>query len=265
MKTALKKILYQEIIPLIQALVIVVILNAFVFMLFYVPTGSMKNTILEGDYLFGTKYSYGYSKFSFPFNLNLFDGKIFNSSPNRGDVIILVPKFDENIKYIKRVIGIGGDKIQVINDIVYLNDQELVRKYIKTEVEDGISYDIYEEFLEHISYNIRQISNKPLHEKQKFNNIEFVIPENAVFVMGDNRDDSRDSRYDLSYVDNDRIIAKIHFMYFSNSCALFPTIPELHKIRCSKTNYDEDANFFVSIYNWFKNIRYNRMFKQLKN
>src|SRR6202011_1591151 len=114
----------------IHALLIAFVIRTFLFQPFNIPSGSMRDTLLIGDYLFVSKYSYGYSHFSFPFSPNLFPGRIFSSEPQRGDVVVFRLPKDDSIDYIKRVIGLPGDRIQMIDGLLHINGQPVKRERI---------------------------------------------------------------------------------------------------------------------------------------
>ncbi len=112
---------------IVQALLLALIVRTFLFQPFNIPSGSMKDTLLVGDYLFVSKYSYGYSRFSFPFGLGPFSGRIWSAEPERGDVAVFKLPTDTSIDYIKRVIGLPGDTIQVIEGVVHINGEPVKR------------------------------------------------------------------------------------------------------------------------------------------
>src|SRR5262245_65271888 len=113
---------------IVHALIIALVIRTFLFQPFNIPSGSMKSTLLVGDYLFVSKYSYGYSHYSFPFSPPLFSGRIFGSEPQRGDVIVFRLPRDDSTDYIKRVIGLPNDKIQVKEGLLYINNVPVERK-----------------------------------------------------------------------------------------------------------------------------------------
>jgi signal peptidase I len=121
---------------LIQAVAIAIVIRVFLFQPFNIPSGSMIPTLLIGDYLFVSKYSYGYSKYSFPFGMNLFDGRVFSSDPDRGDVIVFKTPRDNSTDYIKRLVGLPGDRIQMIGGVLHVNGQPVKRERVADIVED---------------------------------------------------------------------------------------------------------------------------------
>ena len=114
-----------------QALLIALVIRTFLFQPFNIPSGSMKATLLVGDYLFVSKYSYGYSRYSFPFGIIPFSGRIFRAPPERGDIVVFKLPKDNSTDYIKRVIGLPGDKIQMIDGVLNINGKPIKRERIE--------------------------------------------------------------------------------------------------------------------------------------
>src|SRR6266496_3647030 len=123
----------------IHALLIALVIRTFLFQPFNIPSGSMKATLLVGDYLFVSKYSYGYSHYSFPLSPPLFSGRIFGSPPERGDVVVFRLPKDDSTDYIKRVIGLPGDRIQMIDGMLHINGQPVRRERVEdfVDTEEG--------------------------------------------------------------------------------------------------------------------------------
>src|SRR5215471_1011978 len=122
---------------IIHALIIALVIRTFLFQPFNIPSGSMKETLLVGDYLFVSKFSYGYSHYSFPLSPPLFSGRIWSGSPQRGDVVVFRLPKDDSVDYIKRVIGLPGDRIQMINGLLHINGEPVKRE----RIEDLVSTD----------------------------------------------------------------------------------------------------------------------------
>ena len=184
---------------------------------FFIPSGSMRDTLREGDYLFATKYSYGYSKHSFLFFTPEFlKGRILASDPQRGDIIIMRPPHNMDTRYIKRLIGIPGDKIQMVSGILYINDKPIEREYVgKITNENGEEYKRYLEVLPNgVKYYAQYSLARPYHGSLDSTQA-FHVPEGHYFFMGDNRNESKDSRVDLGFVPFENLIAKAQFIFFS--------------------------------------------------
>ena len=199
---------------------IAVIIRTFLLEPFNIPSGSMIPTLLVGDYLFVEKYSYGYSRYSFPFSPDLFSGRIFGSVPHRGDVMVFRYPPDPSIDYIKRVIGLPGDKVQVQNGQLYINGTEVPRTPDGTFVDDesGISMALrrYREVLpgsDHAGPVTHDIL-KATDQGQANNTGVYTVPPNELFVMGDNRDNSADSRF-WGFVPMQNLVGKAEFIFFS--------------------------------------------------
>lgn len=232
------------------------LIRTFVMELFFVPSGSMKATLLENDYIFSTKYSYGYSRYSLPFSPNLFSGRILKSEPQRGDVIIFRPPNNMHIRYIKRLIGLPGDKIQIINDLIYINGKAIERA--AAGVYESESGKVYKKFIETLPNGVSYFSYK-LHETQNCVVEEapvFEVPEGEYFFLGDNRDESSDSRMALGYVPLENFIAKARFIIFS-------TKEKLWKNDIALIDQIFDIHSWLRVGDWITSIRFHRLFKPL--
>lgn len=221
-KISKTKAAWQEVKSFTYIILFALCIRVFIFEPFHIPSGSMRKTLIEGDYVFSTKYNYGYSKHSFLISPNIFSGRIFSSQPNRGDVIIFRPPHMMEIRYIKRLIGLPGDKIEIKDSIVYINDKELKREFKKEYIEDGIGFKDYtEELPSGYKYNVRYIDPQKApaiyanHLRRANNAGPFYVPADHYFFMGDNRDQSGDSRFELGYVPFENFISKTQFVFFS--------------------------------------------------
>jgi signal peptidase I len=207
---------WETVSVVIQALILALVLRTFLFQPFNIPSGSMKPTLLVGDYLFVSKYSYGYSKYSFPFSPNLFSGRIWGGEPERGDVIVFRPPNQLNTDFIKRLVGLPGDKIQLKDSVVYLNGAPIDRKQSGTFSEqtfrESLSVPIYQETLASgLSY--QTIDTQPGNRSDNTN--EYTVPEGHYFFMGDNRDNSDDSRYSVGFVPYENLVGKAQVIFLS--------------------------------------------------
>ena len=186
---------------------------------FNIPSGSMIPTLLVGDYLFVSKYSYGYSRYSFPLSLAPFDGRIFEMPPKRGDVAVFRQPQNESIAFIKRIVGLPGDRIQVVNGVLRINDVAVKRdrKGFAT-ASDGynlIRFTVYQETLPNgKSYMIQERSDDDLLD----NTNVFLVPERHYFMIGDNRDNSRDSRTtSVGMVPAENLVGRAERLFFSHN------------------------------------------------
>lgn len=247
------KYIKSELQSLTLVILLAFIIRVFFVELFYVPTGSMKGTILEGDYIFSTKYDYGYSIYSIPFHPNIFEGRVFNCPPKRGDVIIMRPPHNMQERYIKRLIGFPGDKIEIKNDLIYINDFPIDRSEVGPYVaEDNIEYIKFREILpNNITYFSYKLKNQPSHFHTDTSNYgPKIIESGKYFFLGDNRDNSGDSRYQLGTVDSKNFIAKGRFILFSTKVLL----------------WDSSFSFIDQVSrlgDWILSIRFNRLFNSL--
>ena len=241
-----KNIIIDNIKTLFYALVIAIIIRSLFIQPFYIPSSSMEPTLLIGDRLFVTKYSYGYSKHSFPFSPPIIKGRVLSNSPKTGDVIVFKTPADNRTDYIKRLIGLPGDKIQFINGDLFLNNNQILKsKVSKSDIiycgKQSIEVDTFEEKLP--NYKI----HKSVYLKNySFQNSDaFIVPEKHYFFLGDNRDCSKDSRYltSVGYVHEDNLVGKAQFIFFSSDFRI--------------------ASIFYFL-KWDKTFRYDRFFKRIK-
>ncbi|MBN9669814.1 signal peptidase I [Roseibium aggregatum] len=211
--------LYETVKVVVQALLLALIVRTFLFQPFNIPSGSMKDTLLIGDYLFVSKYSYGYSRFSFPFGLAPFSGRFFASEPERGDVAVFKLPTDTSTDYIKRVIGLPGDTIQVIEGIVHINGKPVKRERIDDYIEQSPSGAVrrvprYRETLPNgVSYDTLDLTSNGMLDNTR----EYEVPEGSYFMMGDNRDNSVDSRVlnKVGYVPFENFMGRAEILFFS--------------------------------------------------
>jgi len=193
---------------------------------FNIPSGSMIPTLQIGDFVFVSKYSYGYSHFSMPFAPPLFSGRIFGSYPHRGDVVVFRNTRDTSQDWIKRVIGLPGDHIQVKQGQLYINGTEVPRTAEGDyETSDGNgTHMLAQEYLEALpngpKHNILKYSDDERNvsgELDVNNTDEYVVPDGHLFMMGDNRDNSEDSRFmnALGFVPLENVIGRAQFIFFS--------------------------------------------------
>lgn len=198
---------------IVQALLLAVILRTLFFQPFSIPSGSMKDTLLVGDYLFVSKFSYGYSKYSLPFAPDLFDGRIWSSEPERGDIAVFKFPPNPNIDYIKRVIGLPGDKIQMKEGALFINGEPVKRERgpLFTDDETG---QIVQSYIETLPNGVTY-STLDVNDSSTDNTRVFEVPEGHYFMMGDNRDNSSDSRLSVGFVPLENFVGKASVIFFS--------------------------------------------------
>ena len=202
----------------VQALLIALVFRTFLFQPFSIPTGSMTPTLLIGDYLLVSKFSYGYSQYSFPFSPPLFEGRVAAmGEPERGDIAVFRLPRDPKLDYIKRVVGLPGDTVQMRDGQLYLNGEAVPRERAGTYLAqntfgDPIEVPIYLETLPNgVSYQTLDADPSGPGDDTR----EFVVPEGHYFMMGDNRDNSADSRFTVGMVPLENFVGKAQIIFFS--------------------------------------------------
>jgi len=241
-----KKFFIENIKTLFYALIIAIIIRSLLIQPFYIPSSSMEPNLLVGDRLFVTKYSYGYSKHSFPFSPPLFKGRILESKPERGDVIVFKTPADNRTDYIKRLIGLPGDQIQFIESNLYINNNEVLKSRISNKDliycgSKKINVFTFEESLP----NGKLYNSVYLKDYSFQNSDKFIVPEDHYFFLGDNRDCSKDSRFltSVGYVHKDNLVGKAQFIFFSS---------------------DKTIGSIFSFWKWNKSIRLDRFLKKIR-
>jgi signal peptidase I len=239
-----KQIIIDNIKTIFYALIIAVIIRSLLIQPFYIPSSSMEPNLVIGDRLFVTKYSYGYSKHSFPFSPPIFNNRFFFTPPKTGDIVVFKTPADNRTDYIKRLIGLPGDIIQFIDGDLYINNNQIFRSIVsKSDViycSEKINVNTYVERLpngkEHKSVYLKSFSYQ--------NSDKFKVPEKHYFFLGDNRDCSKDSRYlnSVGYVHQDNLVGKARFIFFSSDFRL---------------------GSIFAFWKWHKTIRFDRFFKIL--
>ena len=240
-----KKFFIDNLKTLFYALIIALVIRSFIIQPFYIPSSSMEPNLLVGDRLFVTKYSYGYSKHSFPFSQPIFNNRFFFIKPNRGDVIVFKTPTDNRTDYIKRLIGLPGDKIQFIDSNIYLNSSEILKS--KTSEKDIIYCG--DKIIDVFTFE-EKLPNGKMHKTVYLKNFTFknsdvfTVPNNHYFFLGDNRDCSKDSRFltSVGYVHEDNLVGKARFIFFSS---------------------DRSVGSIFAFWKWNKSIRFDRFFKKI--
>ena len=240
-----KNFFKENIKTLLYALIIAIVIRSLVIQPFYIPSSSMEPNLLVGDRLFVTKYSYGYSKHSFPFSPKIFEGRVFFSKPQIGDVVVFKTPADNRTDYIKRLIGLPGDQIKFIDSNLYINNSEVLKSNIsKNDIiycgKQRINVFTFEELLPNgKKYRTVYLKDFPFQ-----NSDPFIVPEDHYFFLGDNRDCSKDSRFlsTVGYVHKDNLVGKAQFIFFSS---------------------DKSKGSIFSFWKWNRSIRFERFFKRI--
>ncbi len=225
MEKAQKKGFWSNFWGLFWALMIALGIRAFWFEPYNIPSGSMIPTLLVGDYLFITKYDYGYSRHSFPFSLPIIpSGRIFEKMPKQGDIVIfrmtpeIQPTLQTSIDYIKRVIALPGDTVQMKNGRLYINDVLVERTKIgeeKMKLEAGKEI-TYTKYIETLPNGIQHVIFEINDNLQADNTEKMTVPDGYFFAMGDNRDNSLDCRF-FGPVPLVNLEGKARFIFYSNN------------------------------------------------
>lgn len=245
-KAAMKGGIGETIKVIIQALVLAILVRTFLYQPFSIPSASMKHTLLIGDYLFVSKFSYGFSRYSFPFGLAPFEGRVWATAPDRGDIAVFKLPADNSTDYIKRVIGLPGDRIQMKEGVLFINDVAVKREPMGQFVENDVygtphSAAIYRETLPNgVSYDTLDLTPNGAADNTRV----FEVPPGHYFMMGDNRDNSSDSRVDgsgVGYVPFENLVGRADVIFFS---------------------IDEGAKPWM-VWTWPWSVRWDRIFKLL--
>lgn len=202
------------------AILIALVIRSVFFEPFHIPSGSMKPTLLEGDYLFVNKPAYGYSRFSFPFGIAPIEGRVWAKEPQRGDVIVFALPTQTGISYIKRLVGLPGETVQVKRGRLYINGKIVPREYVNMEkISEGGAPFTVTEYLETLPggtmHSIYEVSDNEMLDDTPL----FTVPEGHYFMMGDNRDHSQDSRVSerVGPVPFENIVGRADIVFFSSN------------------------------------------------
>jgi signal peptidase I len=207
---------------LVYAVLIAIAIRTVAYEPFNIPSGSMRPTLLVGDYLFVSKFSYGYSRYSLPFSLPLFSGRVFAREPGRGDVAVFKTPSDNSTDFIKRIIGLPGDRIQVRGGVVFINDVAIARRRVEDFLLEGRNGSIVRipQYLETMPGGATYLT---LDEGRRSadNTRVFTVTEGHFFVMGDNRDNSADSRFavptGVGLVPVENLVGRAEVLFFSTN------------------------------------------------
>ena len=230
----------------IYALLIALVIRVLLFQPFTIPSASMEPNLLQGDYIIVTKFAYGISRHSIPFSPPLFHGRIFNQAPKRGDIIVFKLPRDGHTDYIKRLIGLPGDRVQVRNGAVYVNGKVLPRQDVGATLIHSDGFPQSAEIFRETNPEGRSYTTYDLGPVAADDTDVFVVPAKHYFFMGDNRDNSLDSRFPKSegvgYVPEENLVGKAEIILLS---------------------WNDKASIFKP-WTWFLDARPSRFFHLLK-
>ena len=245
MKNKIAKIIVDNIKTLIGALLIAILIRSLIIQPFYIPSSSMEPNLLVGDRIFVSKFSYGYSKHSFPFSPNFSNKRFLSKEPTQGDLVVFKTPSDNRTDYIKRLIGLPGDEIQFINGELFINKIKIKRKKIDNifQIRCGnfsLETNTYIETLPNGTEHLVTYNKKGSLQNTKI----YKVPNNHYFLMGDNRDCSKDSRFleEVGYVKKLNLVGKAKIIFFSN---------------------DTKKNSMLKFWNIHKSFRLERTFQRL--
>ena len=238
--------LYDNLKTILGALIIAIIIRSLIFQPFYIPSSSMEPTLLIGDRIFVSKYTYGFSKHSFPFSPNIANKRFFSNKPKQGDLVVFKTPADNRTDYIKRLIGLPGDEIQFSNGSIFINNKKINREKINkvNSVRCGKFLFEVDAFIETLPNGSKHIAVYNSSGTMK-NTQKFKVPENHFFLLGDNRDCSKDSRYldSVGYVNFINLVGKAQIIFFSN---------------------DTKKGRLLKFWNLNNSFRFNRTLKKIK-
>ena len=245
MKKKILHIIYDNSKTLIGALLIAILIRSLFFQPFYIPSSSMEPTLLVGDRIFVSKYTYGYSRHSFPFSPNFSDKRFFSKIPQRGDLVVFKTPADNRTDYIKRLIGMPGDTVQFVNGDLLINGNKIRRDEVEYNkiIRCGNFKLETKSFIETLPNGTKYLA---VYKKKGTlqNTKQFLVPADHFFLMGDNRDCSKDSRYldSVGYVNNLNLVGEAQLIFFSN---------------------DTNISSLLKFWNLGNSFRFERLFKIL--
>jgi signal peptidase I len=211
---------------IVYAVLIAIVVRTFAYEPFNIPSGSMKPTLLVGDYLFVKKWVYGYSRHSLPFSWPPFSGRIWSAPVERGDIVVYKVPTDNKTDYIKRIVGLPGDRIQVIGGILHINGQAVQREPIEDWIDE--QNQVYHRYVETLPNGVQHVIIEQSDDEPRFNpdgtpiynaadnTKEYTIPPGHYFGMGDNRDNSADSRA-WGFIPEQNLVGRASFIFYSTA------------------------------------------------
>ena len=231
----------KNLIQITYAILAALAIRSFMFEPFSIPSGSMYPNLKVGDYLFVSKYSYGFSKHSLPLSLPLIPGRIFYEEPKRGDIVVFKTPEDNRTDYIKRLIGMPGDKVKMVSNEIFINEKKISTKFIVNEKYKFMDVKKIEEKLPNKrTYNVYEFE-RPFMDLDTNNFAEKTVPADHFFVLGDNRDNSQDSRY-IGFIPKKNLVGRAEIVFLS---------------------FDTEIGSFLKFWTWYPALRKDRVFVSL--
>tara|TARA_B100000287_G_scaffold318593_1_gene302359 strand:+ start:1208 stop:1951 length:744 start_codon:yes stop_codon:yes gene_type:complete len=232
----------KNFVQIFYAIIAALIIRSFLYEPFSIPSGSMYPNLKVGDYLFVSKFSYGFSKHSLPFSIPLIPGRIFYEEPERGDIIVFKTPEDNTTDYIKRLIGLPGDKIRLESNKIFINGIVIDRVFQKNEKYKFFDVQkIKENLPNNKNYNVYEFVKSPtILNTDNFN--EVVVPKDSFFVLGDNRDNSQDSRY-IGFIPKKNLVGRAEIVFVS---------------------FDTKIGSIFKFWTWYPALRKDRFFESLR-
>ena len=218
-KNKILNIIIDNFKTLIGALIIAIFIRSLIIQPFYIPSSSMEPTLLVGDRIFVSKLTYGYSKHSFPFSPKISERRFFYDKPKQGDLVVFKTPADNRTDYIKRLIGLPGDVIQFIEGELFINNKKVIRE--ATKISEPIRCGNYildtNNFIETLPNGVKHFASYNKVGTLQ-NTKKYKVPEDHFFLMGDNRDCSKDSRFlnEVGFVKKLNLVGEAKIIFFSN-------------------------------------------------
>lgn len=230
----------------LYAILIAVVFRSFAYEPFHIPSASMRGTLLEGDYIFVSKLSYGYGRYSFPFGLPKFEGRVLETAPKRGDVIVFRLPTNPRIDYIKRLVGLPGDVIRVADGVLYINDKAVPRTQVKDfeDMSNPNHIRAVKQYEETMPEGKKYLTLDETQIGEGDYTAPYTVPEKHYFFMGDNRDNSVDSRFinQVGFVPEENLVGRAEVILFS---------------------FDRTKGKWYEFWKWPQTMRDGRFFKKI--